>query len=73
MLDMLGLFELLSAAAILVWVIGPLARTQYEKDLLSKSRWDDDDGDNPPPDRADNPLPSHPHLRQAENRRGFML
>ena len=71
---MQGFFELLTAAAILIWVLGPLARSQYEREQHAEALSANDDGDNlPPMARTDEPLASHPYFRPSKPRSGTMF
>jgi hypothetical protein len=67
-----GFVELISAIGLLVWVIGPLARWQYECDQQreAKDRQAGNDSASSCTETHD-PLASHPFYRPAKFRRGL--
>lgn len=71
---MQGFFELLAAVALLIWVIGPLARKQYETDQFAKWRATAEDAeDDVRSEPFEEPLASHPFYRPVGRRRGTPL
>ncbi len=67
---MQGLLELLIATVILVWVLGPLARWQYENDQKKATGNRQVGNDSASScDSLQDPLASHPFYRPVKTRR----
>ena len=67
---MQGFIELIIAVAVLIWVLGPLARWQYENELRdAASKGEAPPARMPSTQQRSDPLASHPFYRPTKTRR----